>query len=99
MLLWHATDKKNFDSIMSTGLLAFDFGVFFIDNPTSAAVFVAVRGIKNIVAFPVEFEEDEVIESCDHSPDYFKCRSFYSPKDIPNHRIIIDKILEWKLDT
>jgi len=97
MLLWHATNKKNLDSIMSSGLIANNFGVFLADNAQSAAAFVYARGINNIVAFPVESDGLDIIESFDHDPKIFRCRCFISNQDIPNNKIIWEKVLQWRL--
>ena len=97
MLLWHASPHSNLGSIIKNGLLTSNGKVFFADKVESAVLFVYMKGEKHIVAFPVEFNEEEVKESFDHNFDVFKCRCFSVTKNIPYSRIIEDEIMEYNL--
>lgn len=97
MLLWHATPYSNLKSIVNLGLLTRSGKIFFADRVDSAVLFVYMKGEKHIVAFPVEFTEEEVKESFDHNLGVFKCRCFSVTKNIPYSRIIEDEIMEYNL--
>ena len=97
MLLWHASPYSNIESILNNGLLTSNGKLFFADKVDSAVLFVYMKGEKHIVAFPVEFTEEEVKESFDHNVDTFKCRCFSVTKNIPYSRIIEDEIMKYEL--
>lgn len=97
MLLWHATPYSNLKSIVKLGLLTSSGKIFFADRVDSAVLFVYMKGEKHIVAFPVEFTDEEVMESFDHNVDVFRCRCFSVTKNIPYSRIIEDEIMEYNL--
>ena len=97
MLLWHASPHSNLGSIIKNGLLTSNGKVFFADKAESAVLFVYMKGEKHIVAFPVEFTEEEVKESFDHNVEVFKCRCFSVTKNIPYSRIIQKDIMVYDL--
>lgn len=97
MLLWHATPYSNLKSIVQLRLLTRSGKIFFADRVDSAVLFVYMKGEKHIVAFPVDFTEEEVKESFDHNIDVFKCRCYSVTKNIPYSRIIEDEIMEYNL--
>lgn len=99
MILWHATDYDNLDSIMTKGILPGTLGqVYFADNPTSSAVFLYMRGVAKAVALPVHFNNGEVQESHDHNGRFFRCRCYTSDKAVGPDRILWDKAKVYNLD-
>ena len=97
MLLWHATPYSNLTSIVDNGLITSNGKIFFADKVESAVLFVYMKGEKHIVAFPVDFTEEEVKESFDHNIDFFKCRCFSVTNNIPYSRIIEKDIIKYEL--
>lgn len=89
MRLWHATKRKNFDSIMDNGLLPDFLGrVFFCEKPEHCIRFMRTNGVTgDILLLPVDFEEGEVEESFDHSKEFFKCNSYVFYGVVPAIRI------------
>lgn len=73
MLLYHATELSNLPSIKEEGLITNLEGVFFAEHADLAAMFLSLRGIRNIVVLAVELDESDVQESFDHSEEWFKC--------------------------
>lgn len=97
MLLWHASPYSNLESIVNNGLLTSNGKIFFADKVESAVLFVYMKGEKHIIAFPVEFTEEEVNESFDHNVDVFKCRCYSVANNIPYSRVIEAEIMEYEL--
>ena len=86
---YHATRFENLMSIMDKGLIpnSFEGITYLTEDSTHAAIFLAVRGIKNILVVEVELDEDNVIEQFDHNRKFFDCRAFGYDKVIPANKI------------
>lgn len=77
MVLYHATDYQNLDSILSEGLrTGHDSLVYFCERPDYAARFVYIRGIQHILVIEVDIPDEQIQESFDHNPNFFGCRAF-----------------------
>lgn len=95
MLLYHATPKENFSSIMQNGLQANKLGfVFLAEHKDMAATFLYLRGVTDLVVFTVDVDESEVEESFDHNEEWFKrvtnydsCRCYVFKGNIHKDRI------------
>lgn len=81
---YHATPFENLESILAQGIRKGCDGVVYLtEKPEEAVRFVAIRGYKKILVVGVEFEEDSIKESFDHSQTFFKCKAYYYSNDIP----------------
>lgn len=82
MKLYHATTNETADKIIRDWAIkpqGFDKCVFLADNKTSAAMFLALRGAKEITVFEVNsdiLDKSKLEESFDHSRTFFKCRAY-----------------------
>lgn len=97
MILWHATPKKNLESIMFQGIKPCLGEIYFTDNPAWAATFVAMRGIKEIVALPVELDIKDLKASYDHNSELFKCNCYVYHDNIPAEKIDWGNARKWDL--
>ncbi|MBO5387553.1 MAG: hypothetical protein J6A59_05360 [Lachnospiraceae bacterium] len=93
---YHATDYSNLASILDTGLKAskIDGLVYLAKTEEDALKFVVLRGYTKIVTFKIKIykrDEDKVIETFDHNPNFFKCRSFGYVGDISPDKIVPSK--------
>ena len=91
-VMYHATDYDNLYSILENGLKvnSIDGLVYLAETPEDALKFVCLRGYKKIVSFKVKIykkDEDKLIETFDHSYNFFKCRSFGYMGNIPPEHI------------
>lgn len=83
MKYYHATPYENLDSIIDNGLKrGMDNVIYLADNPKSAALFVALRGCRDILVVEVKLPKSKVSESFDHCENFFKCKAFTYNKDI-----------------
>ena len=83
MVLYHATDYQNLDSILSEGLrTGHDHLVYFCERPDYAARFVYIRGIQHILVIEVDIPDEQIQESFDHNPNFFGCRAFTVARQI-----------------
>ena len=84
MILYHATDMKNLDSILDKGILrGVDSLVFLAETPEDALKFVAIRLIRSILVCEVYVEDSLVEETFEHSERFFKCKAYGYSGDIP----------------
>lgn len=89
MKLYHATTIMNFDRIVIDDYIkpqGFDKCIFFADNKTSAAMFLAIRGEKEIIVLEVDADKldySKIGESFDHSEAFFKCKAYMYKDQIP----------------
>lgn len=104
MLLYHATELSNLPSIKEEGLKTNLEGVFFAEHADLAATFLFLRGVNNIVVLAVEFGENDVEESFDHSEEWFKrtlkkdsCKCYTYSHDVSPENIIWDKCRVYSL--
>ena len=86
---WHATDYNNLLSIYSKGILAnnIEHCVFLCETEQDAAKVLVIRGCKKILLCQVEVDKDKVIESFDHNQEFFRCKAYMYPQDIPSNQI------------
>lgn len=86
---YHATSMSNLCSIVEKGLLCKNVEkcVYLCEMPEDCLKFTAARGITNVLVCEVCIDESQVIETFDHSYDFFKCRCFASTKDIDPKQI------------
>lgn len=88
MKYYHATPYENLWSILDKGIkLGHDRVVYLTDNPKSAAMFLAIRGCKDILVVEVSLSSNKVSESFDHSEAFFKCKAYTYDKPISTSRI------------
>lgn len=86
---YHATEEKNFDSILEKGILKGIDGVVYVcEKPEEAVRFLAIRGIKIIFVFEVHIEESFISESFDHNERFFRCKAYMYSKDILREEIV-----------
>lgn len=97
MILWHATPKKNLESIMFQGIKPCLGEIYFADNPAWAATFVAMRGEHQIVALPVDLSTREIKESFGCNPKIFKCKCYTYNKVVSPKKIKWENAREWNL--
>lgn len=94
MTLYHATTKENAIKIIGSQCIrpGMDGVVYLADSPDNAIKFVKTyiiaMGGKDfiITVFPVtisETDESKVIETHDHSEEYFKCKAYGYKEIIP----------------
>ena len=85
---FHATPYENLLSIVDNGIkTGCDRVIYVADNPTSAAMFLAVRGCKDILVVEVKLPSSKLVESFDHSEAFFRCRAFTYDKPISTKHI------------
>jgi len=97
---YHATSKSNLGNIMQDGIKKgkIEKVVYLADSSQNAAKFLAVRGMKEIIVFPIDaskLDRKELEESFDHSYDFFKCRAYLYYGDVPEEAIDFDKIMQY----
>lgn len=97
---YHATSKANLGTIIQDGIKKgkVEKVVYLADSSQNAAKFLAVRGMKEIIVFPIDaskLDKKELEESFDHSYDFFKCRAYLYYGDIPVEAIDFDKIMQY----
>ena len=78
---YHATSYENLVSIYEKGILAQNAEgiVYMTEKPEEAARFVVIHGIPKILCVKIKIpksKEHNIIETFDHSYNFFKCRSF-----------------------
>ena len=91
-ILYHATDYNNLYNILENGLKAnsVDGLVYLAETSEDALKFICLRGYEKIVTFRVKIykkDENKLIETFDHSYNFFKCRSFGYMGDIPPENV------------
>lgn len=85
---YHATDMKNLISVYEKGLVRGCDGIVYLtEKPEESLRFIFLRGYNNALVLEVELDEKNVVETFDHSYNFFKCRSFGSTKDIKPSQI------------
>lgn len=82
MKLYHATTQENVSKIIKDWAIkpqGFDKCIFLADNKTSAAMFLAIRGEKEIVVFEVDaskLDNSKLERSFDHNEKFFRCKAY-----------------------
>lgn len=97
-IYYHASQYENLGSILVNGIKASDIDgvVYMTEKEEDAVKFLAIRGYKRIITFKIKMKQPEnVIETFDHNPVFFKCRCFGYCGDIPASWIEPSKKYEW----
>lgn len=78
--LYHATPYNNLINILNEGIKPSLEGYSYLtEKPEQAVMFLAIRGIKEILVVKIKIlkeDEQNIIETFDHSASFFKCRCF-----------------------
>ena len=99
MKYYHATASSNAKSIVNDGKIytGIDGIVYLADSRENALNFVGVRVFNEpIIVFEIDIPEDEaklVEETFDHSYNFFRCKSYGYPKNIPTDWIV--DVYQW----
>lgn len=89
MKYYHATSYSKAKSILQDKeiKIGIDKIVYLADSFDNALKFAYVRiWGESIILFEIEIPEDEnqlIEETFDHNPDFFQCKSYGYPKNIP----------------
>lgn len=90
---YHATSETNFRKIMQSGSLhtGIDGIVYLTESAEDAYAFIGIRvWDEDIYILCIEgLDESKVVETFDHSYEFFKCRSYGYPEDISTKNINI----------
>ena len=87
---YHATPLRNLNSILSSGEIrkGCDGLVYLAESEQDALKFIAIRCFDEIVVLEIEVpDEQQVIETFDHSYSFFQCRAFAYPENISTNCI------------
>ena len=89
MKFYHATRRENLPNILNEGIKTHCEGIFLCEKPEDAVKFLVVRGIKDILVLEVNIRKNskKLIESFDHSYQFFKCRVFIYMDNIEQENI------------
>ena len=81
---YHAATPETMEKIVSDGVVkkGIDGCIYICERPDDAAKFVAIRGHEVIDVIELNLPEDKVIESYDHSIQFFGCRAFMYRGDV-----------------
>lgn len=89
--LYHATNYDNFLSILNNGITSGTDGIVYMClTPEDAIKFLFIRGVRDILVIEVKVPknlDNTIIETFDHSEEFFKCRCFGSTIPISLSRI------------
>lgn len=87
-VFYHATPLDNIDKLLIDGIKAGPDGLIYMcEEPDESARFLVVRGIKRIGVVEIKIPkryENNIEETFDHSPIFFKCRAFGYFGNIPS---------------
>ena len=79
MVLYHATPYSNLISIVSEGIkLSSDGVVYACEKPEECLRFAYVHGCYDVLVIKFKVDKRKVVETFDHSYEFFKCRCFGS---------------------
>lgn len=96
---YHATPYENLPSVLCDGLKPGPDGlVYLCEKPEDCCKFLYVRGCRNILTVRVKVTkrlENTIIETFDHSPDFFKCRAYASTIPVGLDRL--DDFRRWNI--
>lgn len=87
---YHATDSRNLESILASGLQTDPLGyVYLASTEEDALRFMAFRlVIEEIAVFEVAVDDLNIEESFDHDERLFGCRAWVHEGAIPRHSIL-----------
>lgn len=86
---YHATKRNAFKSILQDEVIkrGFDGIVYLAETYDEAVRFIALRAFgQDIVVLEIEFDDEaskKIEETFDHNPNFFRCKAFGYPEDIP----------------
>lgn len=94
-IMYHATEMKNLSSIVDNGLkpLNAEKLIYMTEQKIDALKFLVIRGCKDILVLKIKIykkDEHKIVETFDHSYNFFKCRAFGY-----NGEISPDNIMEY----
>lgn len=95
MVMFHATDIKNLESILDKGIQPGSDGLVYLTAKfNEAAVFPLLHGVpeKEVVVLECHLPESRIQETFDHSREYFNFPCYGYPKVI--NPVQIHQILE-----
>lgn len=95
---YHATDFKNLNEIIEKGIECrnVEHLVYLCEDEKDCLKFAFLHGVKDVLVLQVKVFKADVIETFDHSSDFFKCRCFASKKEIPSKNI--RKFIRYKFE-
>ena len=85
MKYYHAATPDTMEKILNDGVLKkspWDGVVYLCKDPIDACKFLVVRGFTCLKVIEVELDENEVMESFDHSEAFFQCKAYMYPGNI-----------------
>lgn len=85
MVYYHATSEDNALKILKDGFLkpGIDHIVYLADSFENALKFVFFRDLKKVIVFELEVpDESKIMETFDHSFNFFQCKSWGYPEKI-----------------
>lgn len=87
---YHATSFDNLGSVISTGLELRNIEklIYLCECPKDCLKFALLHGCKSVLVCKVKVKDEDVIETFDHSAQFFQCRCFASMKPIPLMNIV-----------
>ena len=94
---YHATPYDNLMDVLLHGIKpSMDGLVYMCEKEDEAVRFLAVRGVPKVVTFKVKIKPgDEVIETFDHSFEFFRCRSYGFVGAVKEDQVEVSK--QWDL--
>ena len=96
MKFYHATDYSNLGSILVNGLKPGCDGVIYLcKRPEDCLKFAYVHGVKNVLMVELDLPSKDVVETFDHSYEFFKCRAYGYPHTV--EKIDPDKLSKYQL--
>ena len=88
MVFYHATPLDNLGSICSQGLYPGPDGVVYLcKKPKECLRFSLMYGVISVLVCKVDIPKEWVIETFDHSFEFFRCRCFGSTRPISATKI------------
>lgn len=87
---YHATPFKNLIEILDKGIECRNIEgiVYMCETAQDYLKFAYMRGNTDVLVLKVKVNEKDVIETFDHSQQFFKCRCFGSKRPIKQHNIV-----------
>lgn len=87
---YHSTSLDNLGSILTLGLLPANMEhlVYLCKNPSDCLKFAYLHGLSSVLMCEVRVDDDSIVETFDHSFEFFECRCFASTKVIECNDIV-----------
>lgn len=89
-IFYHSTSFKNLTEIVDKGIECRNIEklVYLCEKSEDCLKFAYMHGCKDILVLKVKVDESDIVETFDHSENFFKCRCFASIKPILPKSII-----------